>query len=410
MRGFLALLIGGLLGRPLAAQAAAPWLRLSAGAVPSLTRVDGVPGGGSLSEFKVVRPVLRAHAGLMGGHLRVLGTFNFEGWTMPHGELTPGGWGEGYMDRRHPHTYFHELIVSLVEPVGPWRASISVGKGFAPFGTDDPMNRPPLRYPVNHHWSQILERAVAIAAVEAGPVTLEGGLFNGDEPEHPGQWPRIGHRFGDSWSARVLVHPVDGLELQGSRAVVASPENRPGFGSTQYKWSASARWSRMIGGSRTYAMMEWARNSELEGVYVFHTFLAEAAWQAGRHQPYYRFERTERPEEERLLNLYRSVRPHLENSILGRTRWTIHTLGYTYTLPLPRGLRAGPFAELSHAQVRTIDQGIFNPAQFYGRSDIWELSAGVRLAWGMPMARMGRYGVLDDGAGTEHTRAVKESR
>lgn len=396
MRGLPALLIGGLLAGPLTAQGAAPYLRLSAGAVPSLTRVDGIPGGGSLSELKVVRPVLLARAGVLADHLRFVGTFNVEGWTMAHGELTPGGWGEGYMDRRHPHTYFHELVLSLVESLGPARASLSVGKGFAPFGTDDPMNRPPLRYPVNHHWSQILERAVAIAAVEAGPLILEGGLFNGDEPEYPGQWPRIGHRFGDSWSARLLMHPLPGLELQGSRAVVASPENRPGYGSRQYKWSLSARWDRTVKAWRSYALVEWARNSELEGTFVFQSVLAEAGWRRGRHEPYYRFERTERPEEERLLNLYRSIRPHLENSILGRTRWTIHTLGYGYTLPVGAGVRAGPFAEVSYARVRAMD-GLFNPEQFYGRSNIWELTAGVRVAWGQPMARMGRYGVLGDG-------------
>ena len=65
------------------------------------------------------------------------------------------------------------------------------------------MVRPFLRYPVNHHLAQILERALAIAALRAGPVFAEAGLFNGDEPERPGQGPRIGGRFGDSWSGRL---------------------------------------------------------------------------------------------------------------------------------------------------------------------------------------------------------------
>jgi hypothetical protein len=42
------------------------------------------------------------------------------------------------------------------------------------------MVRPFLRYPVNHHLAQILERAVAIAAVRAGPLLAEAGLFTGD--------------------------------------------------------------------------------------------------------------------------------------------------------------------------------------------------------------------------------------
>ena len=52
---------------------------------------------------------------------------------------------------------------------GAARVSLSIGKGFAPFGTDDPMVRPFVRYPVNHHLSQILERGVAIAAGRAMP-------------------------------------------------------------------------------------------------------------------------------------------------------------------------------------------------------------------------------------------------
>src|SRR2546426_6549297 len=54
-----------------------------------------------------------------------------------------------------------------------------------------------------------------------------------------------------------------------------------------------------------------------------------------RSQPYYRFERTERPEDMRTLDPFRSVRPHLDNSILGTSRWSIHTLGYGLRLGAP---------------------------------------------------------------------------
>ena len=83
-------------------------------------------------------------------------------------------WGEGFIDRRHPHTYLHELMFSFDDLLGKVdgaaRLSLAAGKGFAPFGTDDPMVRPVLRYPVNHHLAQILERAVAILGVSSGPV------------------------------------------------------------------------------------------------------------------------------------------------------------------------------------------------------------------------------------------------
>ena len=309
---------------PAAARAQArPWVSVGGQAIVALERADPVPGGGSLSEVRVVQPALHLHAGAL-GRLRLTGMLNLEGVTMRQGELAPGVAGEGFIDRRHPHTYLHELVLTaddlLGSADGEARVSLSAGKGFAPFGTDDPMVRPFLRYPVNHHLAQILERAVGIAAVRAGPLTAEAGLFNGDEPERPGQWPRLG-RFGDSWSTRLTGAVVPGLAIQGSFAQVHSPEHRPGAGTDQDKYSLAARWEHPVAGHPVYGLLEWARTSEADGFFVFDSFLAEGAWTAGPHRLQYRFERTERPEEER-VGRFRTVVPHLENSILGVTRWT----------------------------------------------------------------------------------------
>jgi len=301
------------------------------------------------------------------------------------------------MDRRHPHTYAHEFVLSYFQRFGWGGASLSAGKGFAPFGTDDPMSRPALRYPVNHHLAQILERAVAILGVRAGPVMAEAGLFNGDEPDRPGRWPELS-RFGDSWSARLTLYPMAGLELQGSHAGVHSPEHRQGFGTDQDKWSVSGRWTGRLRRSPGYAMVEWARTSEAEGFFVFHSLLGEGAWSPGHHRLLYRFERTERPEEERLLNPFRSARPHLENSILGTTRWTVHTAGYGFELTAARAIVATPFLELSYGRIAKVDGGLFDLQAFYGRTSFWSLSLGARLSAGLPMHRMGRYGVAQDTA------------
>ena len=95
------------------------------------------------------------------------------------------------------------------------------------------------------------------------------------------------------------------------------------------------------------------------------TLLAEAAVTMGRHRPYYRLERTERPEEQRTLDAFRSVRPHLENSILGISRWTIYTVGDGITLGgSPVSLM--PFAELSYGRIGKVGGRIFDPATFYG--------------------------------------------
>jgi hypothetical protein len=259
------------------------------------------------------------------------------------------------------------------------------------------MSRPIFRYPVNHHLAQILERAVAIAGVRAGPVLLEGGLFNGDEPERPSQWPKLS-RFGDSWSGRLTLLPLSTLELQGSYAEVHSPEHRLGFGTDQRKWSTSGRWSGSVGRSPVYALLEWERTSEAAGFFVFHSLLAEGAWDLGPSRLLYRFERTERPEEERTLSPFRSLRPHFENSILGTTRWTIYTVGYAFGFTPVERLTVSPFLELSYGRITPVGGGIFNPESFYGKNWFWSISLGTRLSLGMPLHRMGRYGVAQDTA------------
>ena len=374
------------------------WATAGADAVLAYERSDHVPGGGTLGEVRVVQPTLALHAGGW-RRLRLVTMLNFEGATIPDGELALGNWGEGFVDRRHPHTYVHELVLSANDLLGdrnaPARLSVSAGKGFAPFGTDDPMVRPFLRFPVNHHLSQILERAVAILALRTRTLSGEVGLFNGDEPERPGQWPRIGGRFGDSWSGRLSAIPLMGLELQVSHARVHSPEHRPGAGTEQDKWNLSSRWSRRVGGYPVYGLVEWARTSEAGGFFVFRSILAEGAWTAGRHRLQYRFERTERPEEERITN-FRSLRPHLENSILGTTRWTVQTAGYEMEAVRTRRLRIRPLVEVSYGRIARVGAGVFDVQSVYGADHFWSLTLGLRVGTGMAMHRMGRYGAMEE--------------
>ncbi|HEU5041929.1 MAG TPA: hypothetical protein VFT84_13950, partial [Gemmatimonadales bacterium] len=238
-------------------------------------------------------------------------------------------------------------------------------------------------------------------AARAGPVTAEAGLFNGDEPERPGQWPRIGGRFGDSWSARLTGEVLPEVSLQASHARVHSPEHRPGAGTDQIKWSLSASWARPIARQPVDLLLEWARTSEAAGFFVFRTLLAEGAWRRGSHRLLYRFERTERPEEER-RSFFRSRRPHLENSILGTTRWTIHTLGYDVGVGTAGGVRVRPLLELSYGRIAKVGGGLFAIDDLYGRDDFWSVSLGFRLGAGAAMPRMGRYGAAVGSDLTHH--------
>ena len=370
-------------------------LAFGAQAIPMLTRADPTAGAEARTELRVVAPAAWVHGTLAGGRLALHAMVNGEGLTMPGGELATGGWGEGFVDRRHPHTWLHEAMLSFEQPVsGSVSASVSAGKGFAPFGTEDPMMRPALVYPVDHHWSQVLERAVAIAGLQAGPVTLEAGLFNGDEPTDWHSWPNWS-RFGDSWAARAFVRPVDGLELEGSRAFIKSPEHRFGAGLDHTLWSASATVSgrpSAVGNWR--AMAEWSHADE-EGAYQYHALLAEGELSGAGRRVYLRAERTERPEEQRVFgDDFRSLRPHNENSNLGTTRWTTFTMGVGQQVVRGPGHSRGEFIlEVAHLNVTRVTGVVFDPAFFYGRNNLWMFSVALRITAGTMMHRMGRYGV-----------------
>lgn len=364
-------------------------------AIGVVTSAAPLPQDTRVTEARIVQPAISLGLGALGGHLRFRGTLDLEGWTIPDGELTPGAYGEGFVDRRHPHTYVHELMLTAHDLLGavggPVHLSAAFGKGFVPFGSDDPMSRPVERYPVNHHLAQILEREVAIAGVRAGPAALELSWFNGDEPEYPSEWPN-GRRFGDSYAIRGTVIPASGVEAQLSYADVKSPEQRQGAGTPQEKWSASVRFERVVAGRTLYGLAEYARTNEAGGAFVFHSFLAEGAVTAGRWRPYLRIERTERPEEPRSGNVYRTPRPLLDNSLIGITRWTIATLGtQVSSVTALRRLHLLPFGEVSLASISTIS-GAFDPVAWYGGATIWSVSVGIRLDWGMSGHRMGRYG------------------
>lgn len=375
-------------------------LSLGAQGILELSTVSPAHSGLRYTEGYLTEPALMARGRLAGGALRAATTVDLEGLTLRRGELTPGGWGEGYVDRRHPHTYVHELVASGVVERGRLAASLTAGKGFAPFGTDDPMVRPFVKYPSNHHLSQVLERAVGIASLRAGPVVLEGGIFNGDEPKKPSDFADLG-RFGDSWAARATLRPLPALELQASRAFLRSPERPDKQGLDQRKWSASVRYGGNVAAA-PYALLEWATTREsgagAASGFRFSSVLAEGALPAGPILLAGRFERSTRPEEERLANPFRSPRPTPDFSIVGATRFTSGTLHARWrALEVGRGTaRVAPFLEAMLSRpADTLPTPLFSAESFYGGRNIVSFSAGIRVEAGMGHVRMGRYGVAD---------------
>ena len=299
-----------------AADSASTRIHVIAQAIPLVTRAAPSAGGVNRTEGALTQTLLMARASGWNGNLTADVALNGEGLTMRRGELNTGAYGEGFVDRRHPHTYVHELMLTAKRTTGSVALSASIGRGFAPFGTDDPMMRPLVKYPVNHHLSQILERGVAIGAARVGAAVIEASMFAGDEPMSPSSLPTL-RRFGDSWSVRGTLVPIPGGELQASYARVASPEEPGGFGLDQRKRSVSARVISASGAR--YALIEWAHtadwdHSRREEVFSYQSLLGEAALLVHRVGIAVRLEQTERPEEERLDDPSRTPRPHSDQA------------------------------------------------------------------------------------------------
>lgn len=371
-------------------------LRLRAGAhvVPLLTHVTPIRQGAGLTEAYLTQPTLLGEVVAAGGLLRLRGTVSLEAATLDRGELGAGAYGEGYVDRRHPHTWLHELVATAEGDVGPARASASIGRGFVPFGTDDPMMRPFVKFPVNHHLGQILERLVAVVGVRAGPLLLEAATFNGNEPLDAADLGSL-DRFGDSWAGRATWLPVPGAEVQASHARVKSPEMPSGGGTDQRKWSASARLSGETAIGGVYALAEWKRTTEVDrglDLFSFGSVLAEVSVERAGWRPAVRLERSERPEEERTFDPFRSPWPHGGSHGMGLTRWTILAARVERNVTTA-GVRAAPFVEASMADVRETRGGLFEPDLFYGSNRIWTVNVGARVGVGWHPHRMGRYGV-----------------
>jgi hypothetical protein len=107
-----------------------------------------------------------------------------------------------------------------------------------------------------------------------------------------------------------------------------------------------------------------------------------------------RIEFTERPDEQRLTNEFRTSVPPTDLSIAGRSRWTIITARLAASLFDARQLALEPFVEVARADISpTLQPTGFDPREFYGSSRIWSVSIGAKLAFNMSHMRMGRYGV-----------------
>lgn len=350
------------------------------------------------SEGYVTQPAAMVNLEGPGSRVVVRTTLNLEAVTQPEGEYTFGGWGEGFIDKRHPHTVLHEAMVSL----NAWRfgggvASLSAGKGFAPYGTDDPMSRPVAKYPTNHHLSQLLERWTVNGVWLRGPWSLEAGVFGGAEPDGPWDLGNVSS-FGNSFSARLGrrfggVGTTAPWEITASAASVAEEHDGETRRTGLYNAAVRHSWPHSFGG--IYALAEASASDPDDGE-GYWSLLGETQVRIGRHRPYYRLEYATRPEYARLgapgtPGFYRYEH---DGDPIGATRWLIHSLGYEFDLS-GGGVATRPYLEVQHNHASR-ERGEVRPEILFGTNSFWTVSAGFRLFFGGGPMRMGSYGVLDD--------------
>jgi hypothetical protein len=350
------------------------------------------------TEGYITQPALMANVEGPGSRIVLRATLNLEALTQPGGELTFGGWGEGFIDRRHPHTVLHEAMLSLNSwNVAGGALSLSAGKGFAAYGTDDPMSRPVAKYPTNHHLSQLLERWTLNGAYLRGPWSVEAAVFGGQEPDGPWDLGNVSS-FGNSFSARVIrrlggTGTTAPWEIGASAASVA--ETHGGATERTALYNATIRHSQPHRFGGIYAMAEASASDPSDGD-GYWSLLGETQVRIGRHRPYYRVEYATRPEYARqgapgTPGFFRYAH---DADPIGATRWLINSLGYEFDLS-GGGVATRPYVEVQHNHVSP-ERGGIDPEALFGARSFWTVSAGFRLFFGGGPMRMGSYGVLDD--------------
>jgi len=203
--------------------------------------------------------------------------------------------GKPLIDYQHPHDLFMQLAAV-------WRIPIGARTGFTLAG--GPSAEPalgPIAFmhrasamenpmsPLGHHTldSTHIAFGVVTAAIDHGPWTLEGSVFNGREPDED----RWDFDFGamDSYAARIWLRPRQEWELQLSSGRLKDPEEL-GHGDI-VRTTASASWLKQSGENFTAATAAYGINNGDE--VNRGSFVLEATKRSGRYSMFGRLEYVE---------------------------------------------------------------------------------------------------------------------
>ncbi|HXD74903.1 MAG TPA: hypothetical protein VN628_14240 [Vicinamibacterales bacterium] len=280
-------------------QAAAGWQVMDDGDVFVMFNHQSSPRGGD----EVVAPNWWM---LMASRKTAHGTITLNGmWSLDPATVGGDGYrelfqtgevyqGQPLIDRQHPHDLFMQLSASWRIPLS---ASTSVTFSGGPVAApalgpiafmhrasafDNPMA------PLTHHMfdSTHVSFGVATAALEHGPWTIEGSVFNGREPDEH----RWDFDFGrmDSVSGRLWFKPNAQWAFQVSTGHLVHPEQfEPG---DAQRTTASASWTRVSGQSIDAVTAGFGSNDGPEQDFVRSGAFVEGAHHVGANTVYGRVE------------------------------------------------------------------------------------------------------------------------
>jgi hypothetical protein len=207
--------------------------------------------------------------------------------------------GEAYQgrqitDHQHPHDLLMQLAAAWRVPITD-RTSLTIVAapvGEAALGPVAFMHRASSAEnptaPLSHHIfdSTHIADGVVLGRVDRGPISVEGSIFRGREPDEDRYDIDLGAL--DSWSTRVWVRPTAAWTLQASYGFLHEPELlEPG---DQRRTNASASWFRANGSdySAVTAAVGWNERQ----FSTVHSVLVEGTHHFGGTSVYGRFEDT----------------------------------------------------------------------------------------------------------------------
>ena len=279
---------------------ASPWRLHVDGTLFATLNVQGGRRGDTDFRSQNWLMVMGTHA-LGRGTVTLTGIFSAEPLTVGQpGYSSIFQEGESYhglqiTDHQHPHDLFMQLSAAWRVPLGRGlHATLAAAAvGDAALGPPAFMHRPSSAEnptaPLSHHVfdSTHLASSVMFAGVDRGPVTLEGSVFHGREPDEN----RYDLDFGapDSWSARMWLRLGSDWTLQASHGYLHQPELlEPG---DQRRTNVSLSWFRQRGNTYSAAMVAVGQNARRYS--TVGAVLVEATRRFERVTIYGRAERTE---------------------------------------------------------------------------------------------------------------------